>query len=332
MNENVSLLENAVIKRLLYDAQIELNTTCNWNCIHCYLENHKENGLSNIEVFEILDQLRNLGVFEVEFTGGEIFLRKDIFQIIEYARKKGFKVTLLSNISLLDDYEKVNYLRELGVSKILCTVFSMKDEIHDEISCNKGSLKKVLNAITLIRKNRIPLEIKTIVMKKNAYDFREVREYCRKNEIDFLATTTVFESRNDNITVDNLFVDDEIHKQIIKEIDECRKTDVNNDDNSYICESTRHHLYIRHNGDVTPCSNLPLVVGNIHKESISHIWAYSEKLLRIQNYKWKDLKECTLCKYREICVRCGGCSYAETGDLLECDKSARRVSQARYTK
>lgn len=84
-------MEEINIKRLysnhnyMYRAIIELTTLCNFNCKHCFLEQHTNYGLSTEEIIKIIDELREFGVYELQFTGGEIFLRTDIMDIIRYA-------------------------------------------------------------------------------------------------------------------------------------------------------------------------------------------------------------------------------------------------------
>ena len=84
-------------------ATVELCTTCNWRCRHCYIPNHDCAGFSNEGIKELLCRLKDFGVYEVDFTGGEIFSREDCIEIIRYAREKGFAVGILSNASLLSD-------------------------------------------------------------------------------------------------------------------------------------------------------------------------------------------------------------------------------------
>lgn len=332
MIKGKSLIDEVTEKGILYDVQIELNTTCNWDCLHCYLENHSEGGLEKNELFKILDELRDLGVFEIEFTGGEIFTRKDTLDILKYARKKGFMVSIFSNISYLKNIKIVDEIAKMGISKISCTIFSMNDAIHDKITQRKGSLQSVLQAAQNISNAEIPLEVKTIVMNDNAYDYIDIKRFCEKMGFSFLATTTVYAARNDCVDVKKLRINEKTHKKIIQEIDSVRKTQDITDDEAFICESTRHHLCIRYNGDVQPCGNLPLVLGNVRDETILSIWNGSETLHKIQNYKWKDLKECRKCKNRELCVRCSGIAYVESGDVLAKDGSACFVTRARANK
>lgn len=81
---------------LMYMARIELTTKCNFKCKHCFIEDYSKKGLSTEEIFKLLDNLRKFGVYIVEFTGGEIFTRPDVMEILRYARKLKFNVAILT--------------------------------------------------------------------------------------------------------------------------------------------------------------------------------------------------------------------------------------------
>ena len=81
-----------------YNVAIELITECNWRCRHCYIPSHDNYGLPTEVIIDMLDQLRLMGTFEITLTGGEIFLREDIMEIVKVARQKFFKIYLYTNV------------------------------------------------------------------------------------------------------------------------------------------------------------------------------------------------------------------------------------------
>lgn len=108
----------------LYSATIELCKTCNWNCKYCYLENHSDKGLRFEALADLLRRLRDAGCFEVVFTGGEIFTRKDTMEVIQYARRLGLTVYLMTNLSLVS-HPMLDSLKAMNVEGIDCTLFSL---------------------------------------------------------------------------------------------------------------------------------------------------------------------------------------------------------------
>jgi len=79
----------AAERRNPFSVMFELTYECNFDCIHCYVRGSRKEKreLNTKEVFSVLDELKKMGIFRIGFTGGEPLLRKDIFDILDYANK-----------------------------------------------------------------------------------------------------------------------------------------------------------------------------------------------------------------------------------------------------
>src|SRR5207344_1613779 len=66
--------------------QLDLTYRCNERCVHCYLDHDDHGELTSAEITSLLDQLAGAGVFFLTISGGEIFLRPDLFDILAHAR------------------------------------------------------------------------------------------------------------------------------------------------------------------------------------------------------------------------------------------------------
>lgn len=143
-----TIVKMAHEKRFPYKATIELLSACNFDCIHCYLPEHNNMGLSYDKIVDILNQLRKMGTLVILLTGGEIFLRDDIMDIIRTARRMGFSVSLLSNASLLTE-RIVEELERLHINSFSTTIFSLDKSINDEITTVEDSLDSILKGVEL---------------------------------------------------------------------------------------------------------------------------------------------------------------------------------------
>jgi len=80
-------------------------TVCNLRCTHCFIscapDNHAHEMLSLPAALRTLDEAVELGVKEYYFTGGEPFMNRDLFAILEATLKAG-PATVLTNGLLLD--------------------------------------------------------------------------------------------------------------------------------------------------------------------------------------------------------------------------------------
>lgn len=131
--EKSIVYSRAIKNRNLVSAVIELCAKCNCKCKHCYFPSHESLGLPKEKIFNIFDQLRKLGCFEITLTGGEMFCRNDIMDIIRKSSEMHFNTVLYSNVSLLNE-EKIKKLSELYIKEISCTIFSLDEDIHDSIT------------------------------------------------------------------------------------------------------------------------------------------------------------------------------------------------------
>lgn len=84
-------------------AYLVITHECNLRCKHCYERAHSDRtSLKTEDVKRIMDLLAEAGIFCLGITGGEPFLRKDIYEIIDYGTEKGFYIRINTNGTLLD--------------------------------------------------------------------------------------------------------------------------------------------------------------------------------------------------------------------------------------
>ncbi len=307
---------------------IELCTNCNLKCRHCYIPEHNNVGYSYEMVVNIFKQLRKLGTYELVFTGGEIFLKKEIESIIRLARSMGFDVVLFSNATLIT--EKIaKMLGELYIANFSTSIYSLKDKIHDSITAVPGSLNKTLEGIKLLRKYNVPIEIKTMVMKSNMNEINEINQFCKKNDFNFVASPFLFpKSDKDTSPIEMRLSRDELIKvlPLINEVIQFEPQTRKNSD--FMCSSIQHSFGIDAEGNVMPCNAMFYSVGNVYESMIKDIWE-SKELRNIQNLHFSDLEECKNCENASYCIRCAGIALSETGNLCSKLSYACVVANAR---
>jgi len=157
----------------------ELTYQCNFHCPHCYVPQSykKKRELKTQEVFFVLDELKNIGCFYLGFTGGEVFLRKDILAILWYAKKKGFEIIIYTNGSLIDKMV-AEELKRIRVNKVDITIPAMSPPAFERISGVPGSREKVFAAIHLLRENKVALGFKTCVLKENESEIQDIQNFA----------------------------------------------------------------------------------------------------------------------------------------------------------
>lgn len=332
MNNDLSI---DTLFKIAYDTNtplsvmIELLTECNFRCKHCYIPEHKDMGLDTEVIKNLLYDLRKIGTLNISFTGGEIFLRRDIFEIIETARQLYFRVFLLSNASLLNE-EKIKKLASLHISEFSTSVFSLDSSIHDSITGIPGSLKLTLKNIMLMKAYKIPVKIKTPLMKDNKYSYKELYKYCKRNGFEYLASPIIFSKSDGDKTTHLLRIDESDLISIVPDIDTISKKRKHLYNYDQPCAAICYGFSLDCKGDVYPCNSLYYKIGNIFEKSVSYIWDESQALKDIKKITKKDLHKCIECSLVDICERCPGLALLEDNDLCGCSTAARSIAIARY--
>src|SRR6201993_2095377 len=144
------MTEKARARNVPLGAQIDLTYRCNERCVHCYLDHDDHGEMTTAEIRDVLDQLADAGVFFLTVSGGEVFMRRDFLDIIEYARSLMFCVKIKTNAFMIGDKE-AERLRDLMVQDVQVSIYSHRPEVHDAITLLPGSLKRSIAGIRRLR-------------------------------------------------------------------------------------------------------------------------------------------------------------------------------------
>lgn len=307
---------------------IELCKVCNLRCYHCYNMNHNDKGLELENLFSLFKNLKRMGTFELVFTGGEIFTRDDIFEIIEYARKLGFDVVLFTNMTLLDE-DKIDKLKNLYINTISTSIYSLNEEVHDLITGVRGSLKRALKNIIYAKQIGIPVEIKSMIFKDNINDIAGLHAFCLKNKLKYSASPFIFSKEDGDGSPLRYRINDDELKNIMPLVNSIVGfEEMHHNGNDFLCPSMRHSFGIDSQGNIFACNSLFISCGNILTDDVSKVWSGHE-MTAIRNLKYKDLEDCAGCKNAFKCIRCPGAAYTETGSILKKYDYACKVAGSR---
>lgn len=321
----------------------DLTFRCNLHCIHCYLpesDRYPASGyklelktrnraeLNREEIFNVLDQLAQCGTLFLNFSGGEIFIRRDILDIIEYARKKKFSVSLMTTGTIRFNEKVVDRLASIGIQAVDISLYSTEPEIHDAVTRTSGSFHKTIKAIEMLKEREIKLRLKCPLMKVNVRDFKNVVALAESHGTDWILDPNITERRNGDKEPTYLRIDEgelrQFYFYMLQRSNDGKKERPNGCPpdrcetplNEAPCSASHSSCYISPYGDVQPCIEIPILCGNLRDRSFKEIWENSEEILKVRAIKRKDLKTCPECPIPEYCHRCVGQALLEHGNLL----------------
>ena len=157
---------------------IKLLSKCNAQCVMCDIGN-KIGGEYFLEkglILKILDELKELGVEFVTFTGGEPTLRNDLVELIEHAKRLGFKVFLSTNAHLLTK-EKILGLKKAGLFGFKFSLDSIDKMKHDNIRRIKDNFDQVISSIEESIKEGIEVSVNSVIMNHTYKEALDLLEY-----------------------------------------------------------------------------------------------------------------------------------------------------------
>lgn len=320
-------------------AQWDINNECNLNCKHCRVSEKNDNEkLSLKEAKELLSELWYNGVTMLNLSGGEPFLRKDIFEILDYT-KKFQDIVITTNCTLLNE-EKCKKLATYPNVRLSISLDGM-EETHDKFRRKKGTFKKVISTLPLLKKYNIKYAIRYTLSKETAGDVIDLlRLVASKGATEFNTRRVIVVGHADK---DMLLSNDE-YKEIIREIiEECKRLNVNfrtgdpllipvfsevfgidikNDDLSKIyagCQAGDEIIYIDYKGNVGACSYIPRFADNIKEKSLDDILGNNKLFVDLRDYKNKLKGKCEKCVYKTICGGCRASAMALKNSIFEED-------------
>lgn len=318
-------------------AQIDLTYRCNERCIHCYLDHADYGEMTTSEIKYLLDDLASAGVLFLTLSGGEILLRRDFFEILEYARGLTFCVKLKTNALLIREAE-ANRIRSLSVDSIQVSVYSHRSEVHDAITKIPGSLKRSLDAIRFLKTYGLRVIVADVLMRQNARDYPSVRALAAELGAEFTLDPTItprmdgdrsiLELNADVSALQSVFHDE----ALVGNVEEFCGPPVQRDAadfDSLPCSAGHTACYISPYGDVYPCVQFPLPCGNVRRTKFLDIWRHSDALNEVRSIRLGDLTTCSHCAHLSGCTRCPGLAYMEGNmrgpSVQDCEKSFART-------
>jgi len=152
----------------------EITTKCNLNCLHCIRKVYPGE-LDSKDCLRVIDSLGSLGCRELSVTGGEIFVKKGLLEILEYANKKGIKIKLFTNGVLINKkvLERLKFIE--------CIYFSIEgpESVNDFIR-GKGVFRKVIKDIELCKDLGINFGIASTLNKLNFDNLESFLAFLKK--------------------------------------------------------------------------------------------------------------------------------------------------------
>ncbi|HUV79545.1 MAG TPA: radical SAM protein [Candidatus Bathyarchaeia archaeon] len=305
----------------------EMTGKCNLKCIHCHAfggEASADDELSTEEGKALIDHIVPLDIRTFVFTGGEPLLREDLFELIAYAKSRGFTVFIATNGTLITK-EVAKLLRKYNVGVVI-GLDGMNPEVHDSIRGVEGAYDAVIEGIENCIAEKLYLHLNIVASKRNFDEIERIIDYgdrigvysyfiynfvpfgrgeeiqdCELGRVDFKTLLDLILEKQREVRAIIIPVASPEYWAYALQRRGIHSKRLINFLGHFVggCLADKGMVYIKPNGDVWACPFFPVQVGNVRKERLDRIW----ENLRAFKFEHGEY-ECNGCKYVRMC---GGC-------------------------
>ena len=162
----------------------EMTQACALACRHCRAEAMPEphpNELTTEEGLRFVDQIPGFGepMPHLILTGGDPLARKDLYEVIDHARKLGVGVSITPAATEALTRDVLVKLKEHGVDGLGLSLDGSTADRHDAIRGVPGTFARTMNAMRWAQELEMPLQVNTLVAEQTAGDVPQIFELLK---------------------------------------------------------------------------------------------------------------------------------------------------------
>jgi MoaA/NifB/PqqE/SkfB family radical SAM enzyme len=288
-------------------AQWEITYRCNMRCKFCniwkYGKKYYKTEVALSEAKRIIQEMADLGVFYINFTGGEPLLRHDFHKILKACKKNDMIISMNDNgFFLKEKYDKIKEYIDI----ICISLDSPYEKEHNRIRGTAKAYSKTLDAARYIRNNGGRVRINMTVTKENIKDMERMVELCKEYDlpVHFIPVNLIPVEWNKNKEAKNLLVDSAEYMERVKTLHKkyskvwyyepyfmlLRRGGIHKD--NFVCYSSSTMLNLKPDGSIVfPCGYYPKVRYNTMGKNLGEIWNLYQRKFKRQYYNF--CKGCT---------------------------------------
>ena len=324
----------------------ETTRACALKCVHCRATAQPRRHpleLSTSEGFQLLDDLASFSSPPIVIlTGGDPFMRKDLFELLAYDMELGLRVSLSPSVTKLVTREVLMKIESMGISRLSFSLDGATAQAHDGFRGVKGSFDRTMDRIDDALDVGLALQINTTVSSQTVGDLPRIADLLstyprvvlwdlfflvptgRGQEADVISAEehervyrwicTLGESAPFGVKTTlgqpyrRVFFQQALRQG--KDMTESWSavTRGSTNDGKGVC-------FVSHTGEMYPSGFLPASCGNVRRRSVVDAYHFDpvfEALRDPDRLKGK----CGRCPFRAICGGCRARAYAYTGDYL----------------
>ncbi len=337
------------------DVEISITGRCNLRCQYCFYADEMAalHDLPTERWLAFFAELGGLAVQRVTLTGGEVFTRPDLFELIDGLITERMRYSLLTNGTLITEETLAAFgvgKRRLRLDSIQVSIDGASAAVHDA-SRPPRSFDRALRGLRLLKEHGFPVSVRVTINRHNVDDLSNIARLLLEdvglsgfstNEAELMGTAhchgdsillTPGERRRAMATLETLNERyggrigaaagplalarhfGEIAERVAR-----GETGQPGRGTLCSCGGVFSKMGVLHDGTMTPCNMLPtLTMGTIGVDPVREAWRSHPNVNRVRQRRQiplASLAVCRDCPYTGFCA--GGCpaaAMARTGQL-----------------
>ncbi len=329
-----TLCRRAAHRNIPVNGAFELTPRCSLNCKMCYIRMTPEQmrpigeERSVSQWIELAREAREMGMTFLLLTGGEPFLRPDLFELLSAFNSMGIITDINSNGTLINE-AVVAKLLQAPPSKINITLYGASRQTYEDLCGDGSAFDRVVHAIDLLRNSGILVCLNGTLTPDNYHELDELVRFAKDRGLPLRSTSYVIPpSRRGGLESayrmppENagcvafrsqlLFNGEEaMRKKAMSQLvmEDC----YHETEEGISCLAGRSQFWVTWNGKMLPCGMLPQISSDPFEVGFREAWSkINEEVVHLPN-----CSECVNCPNKRLCPSCAASRYCETGSVTE---------------
>ncbi|MBI4908311.1 MAG: TIGR04053 family radical SAM/SPASM domain-containing protein [Acidobacteria bacterium] len=323
----------------------EMTQACALACRHCRAEAMPEphpNELSHEEGLAFLRQIPDFGepLPHLILTGGDPLARKDLFEVIDEARRLGIGISITPAATEALTRDVLVKLKEHGVEGLGLSLDGSTAARHDAIRGVPGTFDRTMRALGWAKELEIPTQVNTLVAAQTAGDAPDVYELLKPFDIArwslfFLISVgrgKVLEPLEPaqgeklmrwiyDTSLESPFIVATTEAPSYRRVALERKRESGNAEETKRSGVTRGFgirdghgiMFVSNTGDICPAGFLPVTAGNVKSDRVIDIYRDSPLFQKLHDPTQFEGR-CGVCEYHILCGGSRARAYGATGN------------------
>jgi len=343
------------LSRFPKSLDLSLTGRCNLKCRYCFYADEMTalNDMPAARWHALFEELGKLGVQNVSLSGGEVFTRPDLFELIDGIIANKMRYGILTNGTLITEEtikEFAKGKRRLRLDSIQVSIDGSCAEIHDQSRPPK-SFDRALRGLRLLKEAGFPVAVRVTVNRANVNDLPNVARLLIEDVgLPGFSTNEAEQMGSARCYGENVVLTNAERKQAMETLTNLNKkyngrisatagplaaaahfaeiekacaegkTGIPGRGTLCSCGGVFTKLAILHDGTIVPCNMLPkLVMGVFGHHSLAEVWRESPAINAVRYRRripLQSLPSCKDCSYAGFCAGgCPGSAMARFGRL-----------------